>query len=214
MMMCQYLVKIFLVLVTINVAYVTSLNAELMKLDFEGSITSISPPYAPSGINLGDNVFGELIYESATPDEQPLTWMGYYEDPIKSFNLIIGSKSFPMRTLSESSEIDVINDDLVWDRYYDSIYFRVAVLDQEIQVYRFFQLTFVQSDTILPTVLTSGDLTTAFDINEFETKTGFLTYLPPGASEGNNITLTHVQLYPVNQNLGSMISPWLMLLLD
>jgi len=214
MRMCQYLVKIFLVLVTINLAYGASVYAELMKLDFEGSVTSISPPYATPGINLGDNVFGELIYDSATPDGQPSIWMGYYEDPIKSFKLIIGGNNFPMLTPPNTSEIDIINDELVWSIYHDYILFRVAVIDQSTEVTRFFQLTFAQSDTIPPTVLTSGALTAALDINEFETKTGFLTYIPPGASEGNNITFTYVNLYPVNQNSGSKIPPWLMLLLD
>jgi len=108
MNMFQYLVRIFSVLVTISVIVVVPAHAKLMKLDFNGSITSISSPYAPPGINLGDDVAGELIFDSATPDLQPLTWMGYYEDPIKSFNLVIGDKNFPMRTLPESSEIDII----------------------------------------------------------------------------------------------------------
>jgi hypothetical protein len=212
--MWQYLVKIFLVLITISVTAVTSAYAELMKLDFEGSITSISPPYAPPGINLGDDVVGELIFDPSTPDGQPLTWMGYYEDAIKSFKLIIGDKNFPMLTPPNTSEIDIINDELVWDTYHDYILFKVAVIDPSIEVSRFFQLTFAQFATIPPTVLTNDALTASFDINEFETKTGFLTYMPPGASEGNNITLTYVHLYPVNQNSGSKIFPWLMLLLD
>jgi len=46
-------------------------------------------------------------------------------------------------------------------------------------------------------VLINDALTTSININDFEIKTGFLTYMPPGASEGNNITLTYVELYPV-----------------
>ena len=212
--MFQYFIEIFSFLVAISVTYVAPAHAELMKLDFNGSITSISTYFAPPGINLGDAVSGELIFDSATLDGNPATWMGYYEDAIQSFNLIIGDKKFSMHTPPNTSEIDIINDELVWDKYYDYILFRVAVIDQSIEVLRFFQLTFSQSGTIPPTVLTNDSLTASFDFNEFEIKSGFLTYMPPSASEGNNITLTSVHLYPINQNPGSKISPWLMLLLD
>jgi len=195
--MFQFLVKIFSVLVTISMTAAVHAHAELMKLDFKGSITSISPYYASPGINLGDYVTGELVFDSATPDGQPLAWMGYYEDAIKDFTLIIGDKNFPMLSPPNSSEIDIINDELVYDNYHDYILFRVAVIDQTFQVSRFFQLTFSQTAAIPPTVLINDALTTSININDFEIKTGFLTYMPPGASEGNNITLTYVELYPV-----------------
>ena len=209
-----YVVGHFLLLLTVNLTSFTTAQAKLMKLDFNGSITSISTYFAPPGINLGDAVSGELTFDSATLDGNPATWMGYYEDAIQSFNLIIGDKKFSMHTPPNTSEIDIINDELVWDKYYDYILFRVAVIDQSIEVLRFFQLTFSQSGTIPPTVLTNDSLTASFDFNDFEIKSGFLTYMPPSASEGNNITLTSVHLYSINQNPGSKISPWLMLLLD
>jgi len=212
--MSRYLGKILTVLLWLSLATAAPAHAVLMKLVFQGSITSISEPYAPPGINLGDEVAGELVYDPATIDGQALTWIGYYPDAVKTFTLVIGSRNFPMMAPPDTNEIDVINDDLVLGKYYDKILFRVAVLDESYQEARFFQLTFAQAADVPPTILTSDALDAPIDINQFETKTGFMTYLPPGASQGNDITLTSVHLYPVNRNSGGKIIPMLPLLLD
>ena len=212
--MSRYLGKILAVLLWLSLATATPAHAVLMKLVFQGSITSISEPYAPPGVNLGDEVAGELVYDPVTIDGQPLTWIGYYPDAIKTFTLVIGSRNFPMMAPPNTSEIDVINDDLVLGKYYDKILFRAAVLDEYYQEARLFQLSLAQAADVPPTVLTSDTLDAPIDINQFESKTGFMTYLPPGASQGNDITLTSVHLYPVNRNTGGMIIPLLMLLLN
>lgn len=208
----QHVVVPLLFLLTVSLVSFTPAQAKLMKLDFAGSITSISTSYAPPGINLGDAVSGALIFDTATPDGQPLTWMGYYSDAIKSFNLTIGEKVYSMLAPPETSEIDIINDELIWDNYYDYVLFRVAVVEQTEEIARFFQLTFAQSDVTPPTAVVSDVLAALFDLNNFATKNGFLAYLPPGASEGNNFTLTSVFLYPAAPTPN--ISPWLILLLD
>jgi len=212
--MSQYLGKILAVLLWLSLATAAPAHAVLMKLVFQGSITSISEPYAPPGVNLGDEVVGELVYDSTTIDGQPLTWIGYYPDAVKTFTLVIGSRSFPMMAQPDTGEIDVINDDLVLGKYYDKILFRVAVLDESYQEARLFQLTFSQAGDVPLTILTSDTLDAQIDVNQFESKTGFMAYLPPGASQGNDITLTSVHLYAVNRNSGGKIIPMLMLLLD
>jgi len=213
--MSQYLGKILAVLLWLSLATAAPAHAVLTKLVFQGSITSISEPYAPPGVNLGDEVVGELVYDPATIDEQPLTWIGYYPDAAKTFTLVIGGSNFLMMAPPDTSEIDVINDDLVLGKYYDKILFRVAVLDESYQEARLFQLTFAQAADVPPTILTSDALgAQPIDINQFESKTGFMTYLPPGASQGNDITLTSVHLYPVNRNSCGKIIPMLKLLLD
>ena len=188
--------KITAIIVILSVTAGAPVHAVLMKLDFEGSITSISPPYALPGINLGDEVSGELVFDTATPDSQPVTWIGAYIDAIKSLKLAVGSRSFSLLQPPDTTEIDVINDDLVFGVYYDNMLFRAAVIDQSTQVTRFFQLTFSQSAVTPPTALTSDALAASVDMNAFEKKIGFLTYMPPGVSAGNNITLTSVSLYP------------------
>jgi len=213
--MSRNLGEILAVLLWLSLATAAPAHAVLMKLVFQGSITSISEPYAPPpGVNLGDEVAGELVYDPATIDEQPLTWIGYYPDAAKTFTLVIEGRNFPMIAPPDTSEIDVINDDLVLGKYYNKILFRVAVLDESYQEARLFQLTFAQAADVPPTLLTSDALGAPIDINQFESKTGFMTYLPPGASQGNDITLTSVHLYAVNRNSGGKIISMLMLLLD
>jgi hypothetical protein len=186
----------------LNLFVVAPAHAVLMKLVFKGSIMSLSSDYAIPGINLGDEVAGELIFDPTTSDTQPITFIGLYSDAIKNLNFAIGNKNFSLLQPppAPTTEIVVINDDLVSGKYYDSIFFRAAVIDQATQDIRFFQLTFSQSGVIQSMILTSDALAASIDLNAFEGQTGFLTYMPPGASQGNNINLTLLSLYPVSES--------------
>jgi len=200
--MYQYLCKIMSALVIMSVIPAAPAHAGLMKLNFKGSITSLSPDYAVPGINVGDEVAGELIFDPATSDTQPIAFIGLYSDAIKRLDFSIGSRNFSMLQPppAPTTKIVIINDDLIWDWYYDNIFFQSAVVDQSTQEVRFFQLTFSQSGTMQPTTLTGDALAVSIDLDAFEGHFGFLTYMPPGASQGNNITLTFFHLYPVTES--------------
>lgn len=204
--MCQYLCKIMSALVIMSVIPAAPVHAGLMKLSFKGSITSLSPNDAVPGINVGDEVAGELIFDPATSDTQSIASIGLYVDAIKNLDFSIGSKNFSMLQPppAPTTEIVVINDDLHSGQYHDSMFFRSAVIDQSTQEIRFFQLTFSRSGMTQPAVLASDALAVSIDLDAFEGHFGFLTYMPPDASQGSNITLTFFHLYPVTASSLSM----------
>ena len=165
-----------------------------VKVSFSGTITSISPGYEIPGIFVGDTVSGVLVYDPTTADGQALSWIGYYGDAIKALSVTLGSKSYVLAP-APSSEIDVINDDLVFGTYYDTMLFRAAVLERGIpDVTRFFQLTFSTSGSVPQTFLTSDALSASPALAALPVRSGFITYLPPGASQGNNLTLDTVRV--------------------
>lgn len=191
------------VLVIMIVTAPTPAHAVFMKLDFEGSISSIyRPEDVFPGLNMGDGVKGSLIYDPSTPDTQPITWIGYYEDAIKRLTLMIGNRNFPMLPPPESSEIDILNDELVYGTYYDNVKFRAAVMDQSLQAPRFFQLSFGENSSTPPTALSSDALDVSIDINAFLwAKNGFITEFFPGEHGAYYFALTSVSLYPVPESI-------------
>jgi len=196
---CQNLQRIISALMIMSVTAVTPAQAVFMKLDFEGSISFI---YLPDdvfpGLNVGDMVTGSLVYDPTTPDGNPATQIGYYEDAVKRLRLMIGNRNFPMLPPPESSEIAIENDTLTYGTYYDSLFFKAAVMDQSFQVSRFFQLSFAESSSNPPTDLTSDALDASIDINGFVwAKNGFIAELPPWSGGRYYFNLTSVSLYPV-----------------
>jgi hypothetical protein len=169
----------------------------MTKVSFAGTITSLSNGYEIPGINVGDAVAGVLVYDPATPDTQPLSWMGYYAGAIKSLSVTIGGKSYSLAGSPQSpaSEINVINDDLVYGTYHDNLLFRAGVFEPaNPSVVRFFQLTFGETASTPPTILTSDALPAKPMLDAFSFRRGFITYMPPGASQGNNMTLSSVSV--------------------
>lgn len=170
------------------------------RVTFSGTVTSVSVPYAIPGIDVGEAISGSLDYDTATSDTQPLDWIGLYQDAITRFSAEIGDQTFAMIASppSPTSEIVVLNDDFVSGLYRDSLYFRVAVEDvAQPGVARFLQLTFSVGAATPPSVLQDDALPVLFDPAAFQVTSGFVTYLPPGASQGNNFTLTDVSVTPV-----------------
>ncbi len=168
---------------------------------FSGVIDSISTGYEIPGIFVGDEVSGVLTFNPATVDTQPIEWIGAYPGAISSFKVTIGSKVFSMTTSgSPAGEIDVINDDNIFSTYHDDMLFRVAVEEAtDPGLVRFFQLTFGTSAATPPTLLSSDALLENPDLNAFDIRRGFITYMPPGASAGNNFLLTSVEVIPVRE---------------
>jgi hypothetical protein len=170
------------------------------RLAFSGTVTSLSAPYAIPGIDVGEAISGSLDYDAATADAQPINWIGLYPDAITRFSAVIGDQTFAMVASppSSTSEIVVLNDDFVSGLYRDSLYFRVAVEDiAQPGVARFLQLTFSVGTVTRPAALQDDALPVLFDPSAFQVTSGFVTYLPPGASQGSNFALTDVSVTPV-----------------
>ncbi len=172
--------------------------APATRLTFLGAVSSLSSGYAVPGIEVGDAVSGSLDYDPGGTDTQPLGWVGLYSGAITRFSAQIGDQVFSMVTSPPPSEIVVINDDLVSGLYRDSLYFRVAVEDAALPgVRRFLQLTFSVGAAARPAVLLDDTLPGDFDPQGFSVRSGFVTYFPPGASQGSNIILSDVDVAPV-----------------
>ncbi|AOF82888.1 hypothetical protein BSY238_1162 [Methyloversatilis sp. RAC08] len=175
-------------------------TAASTQVVFSGTVSSISVPYAIPGIEVGEAISGSLDYDPATSDTQPLNWIGLYQDAISRFSAVIGDQTFAMVASppSPTSEIVVLNDDFVAGLYRDSLYFRVAVEDvAQPGIARFLQLTFSVGSATRPSALQGDALPATFDPADFQVTSGFVTYLPPGASQGNNLVLTEVSVTPV-----------------
>lgn len=168
---------------------------------FSGEIDSISSGYEIPGIFIGDKVSGVLSFNPATIDDQPLNWIGHYPNAIERFDVTIGSRVFSMTTSeSPASEIDIINDDYYSETYHDSMLFRIAVNESvDPDVVRFFQLTFSTAAATPPSVLSGDALPENPDLAAFDVRKGFITYMPPGASQGSNFTLTNVEVTPISE---------------
>lgn len=167
---------------------------------FAGTVTSLSAGYEVPGIEVGDTIFGSLDYDPYVSDSQSIDWIGLYRDAITRFSAQIGDQTFSMVPLPASprSEIDVLNNDLVAGTYYDSLYFRVAVEDAAApEIARFLQLTFSVAAANPPAVLPSDALPASFNPSAFAVRSGFVTDLPPDASQGSNFVLTEVAVTPV-----------------
>lgn len=169
------------------------------RLSFSGVVDSVSAGYAIPGIDVGDVVAGSLLYDPSVADGQPLNWIGYYPGAITGFSATMGALSFTQYTAqSPNSEIDVINDDFVAGLYRDDLYFRVAVAEAATpDVVRFLQLSFSVAGTVPPVVLVDDSIPDIFDPADFTLRRGFITVLPPGASQGNNFVLNSVSVVPV-----------------
>lgn len=167
---------------------------------FSGVVDSVSPGYAIPGIGVGDTLSGSLDYDPSILDGNALSWIGYYPGAIFRFNATIGASQFALSSAfaTPPSEIDVINDDFFSGTYRDSLYFRVGVEEASNPgVVRFLQLTFSTSAATPPSLLLNDTLPSAPDLGAFGTRRGFLTYNPPGASQGNNFALTSVAVSPI-----------------
>ena len=173
----------------------SSLHAQSVAVRFSGTVTSLSPGYAIPGINLGDAVSGVLTYDAATEDEQPISWIGLYPEAITNLVLSIGTNTYALFPSFPNNEIVVLNDDLVHSTYYDSLLFRAGVFEgSDPGTSRFFQLTFSTSDTNPPSVLSGDALPANLDLRDLSGGSGFITYMPPGASEGCNFSLESADL--------------------
>ena len=190
------------------VALLATVPAEAVtRLSFSGVVDSISVGYALPGIYVGDEIAGSLLYDPSVADGQALNWIGYYPGAITGFNATIGALTFTQYTAqSPNSEIDVINDDFAAGLYRDNLYFRVAVAEAATpDVARFLQLSFSVAGTTRPGVLVDDSLPADFDPLEFSLRRGFITVLPPGASQGNNFVLNSVTVAPVPEPRMSLL---------
>lgn len=190
------------------VALLATVPAEAVtRLSFLGVVDSLSVGYALPGIDVGDEIAGSLLYDPSVADGQPLNWIGYYPGAITGFNATIGALTFTQYTAqSPNSEIDVINDDFAGGLYRDNLYFRVAVAEAATpDVARFLQLSFSVAGTTRPGVLVNDTLPAEFDPLEFSLRRGFITVLPPGASQGNNFVLNSVTVAPVPEPRMSLL---------
>jgi hypothetical protein len=185
-------------------------------IQFAGTITRLDAGYAIPGISVGDIVSGWGVYDAGTPDAQPLLWIGAYVRAITSFRARIGTNCYTLGRVPTglASEIDVINDDLVYGIYWDDLYFRVGVTEQsDPATLRFLQLTFADSGTNRPAVLSDDRLSTGFNLNGFGSRSGFITYYPPGASQGCDFSFsfTHLSEVPrlhITESGSSVILSW------
>lgn len=177
------------------------------RLDFSGVVDSLSVGYALPGIVVGDVISGSLLFDPSVADGQPLNWIGYYPGAISGFSATIGALSFTQYTAqSPNSEIDVINDDFVAGLYRDNLYFRVAVAEAATpDVAHFLQLSFSVAGTARPDVLADDRIPNVFDPADFTLRRGFITVLPPGASQGNNFVLNSVAVAPVPEPRMSLL---------
>jgi len=168
---------------------------------FAGVIDSLSAGYEIPGIEVGDAVSGTLTFNPSTLDGSPVSWIGYYPDAIVSFDVAIGSRLFTLSALgSPASEIDVINDEDIYGTYYDQMLFRVAVEEAANPgVVRFLQLTFSTGATSPPPLLLDDTLPDSPDLNAFDVRRGFITYIPPGGSQGSNFALTAIEVIPIRE---------------
>lgn len=177
------------------------------RLSFSGVVDSVSAGYAIPGIDVGDAITGSLLYDPTVADGQPLNWIGYYPGAITGFSATMGALSFTQYTAqSPNSEIDVINDDFVAGLYRDDLYFRVAVAEAATpDVVRFLQLSFSVAGATRPDVRVDDSLPADFDPLAFSLRRGFITVLPPGASQGNNFVLNSVEVAPVPEPRMSLL---------
>lgn len=175
-----------------------------VEVTFSGTVDRLFPSQAVPGIQVGDEVSGVLVYESGTEDRQPLPHIGYYPDAIKTLNVTIGEKAYflLLPPPSPTSEIDVINDDIVFAVYTDQLLFRAAVVETDDPgVIRFFQLTFSYKEEGPPSILQSDALPTSLDLDAFVTRSGFISIFPPSSSAGSDFLI-------VSANMDLVSSPF------
>lgn len=177
------------------------------RLTFSGVVDSLSAGYAIPGVAVGDAVSGSLLFDPTVADGQPLNWMGYYPGAITGFSATLGSQHYTQYTAqAPNSEIDVINDEFVLGLYRDTLLFRVAVVEAATpDLPRFFQLTFGNSTATPSSSLTSDDVPANWAAGSFALQRGFITVLPPGASQGNNFVLNAVEVAPVPEPRMSLL---------